>query len=87
VVGKPVVKIDRWYPSSKTCSDCGWVLAELLLSVRVWTCPDCGAVHDRDLNAALNIRAEGLKMLAAGHADSRNARGAVVRPATGRHAV
>lgn len=86
-IGKLVVKTDRWYPSSKTCSACGWRLSELPLSVRVWSCPACGVVQDRDLNAALNIRAEGLRMLAAGHADSRNARRAAVRPGTARHAA
>jgi putative transposase len=85
--GKPVVGIDRWYPSSKTCSGCGWQLDKLLLATRSWACPSCGVVQDRDLNAARNIRAEGLKLLAAGHADKQNARGAVVRPATGRRAA
>jgi putative transposase len=71
--------IDRWYPSSKTCHGCGAVHAALTLADRSWTCA-CGACHDRDLNAALNIRSEGLKMLAAGYAESLNAQGAVVRP-------
>lgn len=71
--------IDRWYPSSKTCHSCGAVNDALTLADRSWTCV-CGLVHDRDLNAALNIRTEGLKMLAAGHAESLNARGADVRP-------
>lgn len=59
--GKTVVKIDRWFPSSKTCSDCGHIVEKLPLNVRKWTCPECGATHDRDANAAVNI-------LAAGHA-------------------
>lgn len=46
---------DRWFPSSKTCSACGSVLDELALSVREWTCPECGTTHDRDINAAVNI--------------------------------
>jgi putative transposase len=52
--------IDRWYPSAKTCSTCGHLLAELNLSTRHWTCPSCGARHDRDVNAAKNILAAGL---------------------------
>ena len=57
--GRRLVVIDRWYPSSKTCSGCGHRLAELSLSTRYWTCPSCGARHDRDLNAAKNIHAAG----------------------------
>ncbi len=64
--------IDRWYPSSKTCHVCGAVNDALTLSDRSWTCI-CGAHHDRDLNAALNIRSGGLKILvAAGHAETLN---------------
>ncbi|MDD2727553.1 MAG: RNA-guided endonuclease TnpB family protein [Malikia sp.] len=54
--GGQVIVADRWYPSSKTCSGCGHKLDELPLSVRDWTCPACGAVHDRDVNAAINLR-------------------------------
>ena len=57
--GVSVVTIDRWYPSSKTCSACGHVLAALPLSVRRWICPPCGMDHDRDVNAAKNILAVG----------------------------
>ncbi len=57
--GKAVVKIDRWYPSSKTCSACGHLVEKLPLSVRQWTCPECGTHHDRDANAAANILAVG----------------------------
>jgi putative transposase len=57
--GRRLVVIGRWYPSSKTCSRCGHVLAELSLSARHWTCPCCGARHDRDVNAAKNILAAG----------------------------
>jgi putative transposase len=57
--GKTLVVIDRWYPSSKTCSVCGHLLAELSLSVRHWTCPACRTRHDRDVNAAKNILAAG----------------------------
>lgn len=57
--GKQVVFIDRWYPSSKTCSQCGHVLKELDLLVRQWRCPSCQNVNDRDENAAINICAVG----------------------------
>lgn len=53
--GSEVVEADRWYPSSKTCSDCGAITAKMPLSLREWTCP-CGATHDRDINAAKNLR-------------------------------
>jgi putative transposase len=58
--GRELVVIDRWYPSSKTCSACGHGLAELSLSARHWTCPSCRSRHDRDINAAENILAAGL---------------------------
>ncbi len=51
-----IVVADRWYPSSKTCSCCGHKLDILPLSVREWVCPECGSVHDRDVNAAINLR-------------------------------
>jgi len=54
--GGIVVKADRWYPSSKTCSDCGTVVNDLPLSVREWSCAECGIVHDRDVNAAINLK-------------------------------
>jgi putative transposase len=53
--GRHLIVIDRWYPSSKTCSACGYLLAELSLSTRTWQCPSCGTRHDRDINAAKNI--------------------------------
>jgi putative transposase len=74
--GVPVVAIDRWYPSSKRCHECGNTQVGLTLADRVWTCTACGAVLDRDLNAARNIRDEGYRILAAGHADRLNASGA-----------
>jgi putative transposase len=70
--------IDRWYASSKTCHVCGAVNAALTLADRSWTCV-CGSHHDRDLNAALNIRTEGLKLLAAGYAERQNAQGPNIR--------
>jgi len=54
--GGMIVVADRWYPSSKTCSACGHKLDDLSLSVREWTCSACGSVHDRDVNAAINLR-------------------------------
>jgi len=54
--GAQIVVADRWFASSKTCSACGTVLKELALSVRSWTCSDCGAIHDRDVNAAINLK-------------------------------
>jgi len=71
--GRTLVKIDRWFPSSKLCSACGTLQEAMPLNVREWTCP-CGAVHDRDVNAAKNI-------LAAGRAERLNACGGTVRPA------
>jgi putative transposase len=64
--GRRLIVIDRWYPSSKTCSACGHLLAELSLGTRHWTCPSCGARHDRDVNAAKNILAAGLAVSACG---------------------
>lgn len=61
--GVNLVKIDRFAPSSKTCSKCGCVYKGLKLSERSWTCPECGAHHDRDFNAACNIKEFGLKAL------------------------
>ena len=63
--GRNLVKIDKWYPSSKRCFDCGHILDSLELAVRVWTCPECGVVHDRDINAAKNIHAVGLTVFEA----------------------
>ena len=61
--GKVLVEIDRWFPSSKTCSNCHYQIGELPLDVRYWDCPSCGTHHDRDENAAINIRAEGIRQL------------------------
>jgi len=74
--GRTLVVIDRWYPSSKTCSTCGHLLAELSLSTRAWTCPACRTRHDRDINAAKNILAAGQ---AVAKSDPGDACGADVR--------
>ena len=60
---KFVIEVDRWFASSKTCHKCGYVYKGLTLGEREWTCPICGIKHDRDLNAAINILAEGNKIL------------------------
>jgi putative transposase len=64
--GRTLVKIDQWFPSSKRCGDCGHIVERLPLSVREWACPQCGAKHDRDINAAQNILAAGLAVKASG---------------------
>lgn len=60
---KTVTKIDRWYPSSKTCSSCDYIVDKLPLSVRKWTCPKCDENHDRDINAAKNILRQGINLV------------------------
>lgn len=64
--GKAFIKCGRWFPSSKACSCCGSICETMPLDVRSWTCAKCGARHDRDINAARNIRDEGLRILAGG---------------------
>lgn len=61
-LGKKLIKIDKWFASSKTCHICNHVLEELSLSMRKWECPACHTVHDRDKNAAINIKLEGMRM-------------------------
>lgn len=63
-LGKQVVKIDKWFPSSKTCSFCGSIKSELALSERVYKCDECNSEIDRDLNASINIREVGRELLA-----------------------
>lgn len=60
---KKISKISRWYPSSQICSDCGFSSGKKPLSVREWTCTNCGSHHDRDINASINILNEGLRLL------------------------
>lgn len=67
---RDLIAIDRWYPSSKLCSDCGQTAKSMPLHVREWTCPGCGSAHDRDINAARNILAAGLAVSAHGKAVS-----------------
>lgn len=71
--GRAVHTVNRWLPSSKTCSACHYLMDAMPLRIRDWTCPGCAAAHDRDHNAAINI-------LAAGRAERRNACGARVSP-------
>jgi putative transposase len=73
--GRTLHRVSRWLASSKTCSDCGYVLDELALRTRAWQCPACCAQHDRDHNAAKNV-------LAAGRAERLIAGGALVSPPT-----
>ncbi|WP_309738805.1 zinc ribbon domain-containing protein [Chamaesiphon sp. OTE_20_metabat_361] len=80
--GKILVKVDRFFPSSKTCSNCYHRVSSLPLDVRHWTCSSCGTHHDRDVNAAQNLKAEGLRLLALG--TSATAGGGDVRPSRGR---
>ena len=80
IIAPHLVVIARLYPSSRLCGRCGTINVDLTLSDRVWTC-GCGAVHDCDLNAARNIRYEGLRLLLAGERpESQNACGANVSP-------
>jgi putative transposase len=75
--GSKLIIVNRFFPSSKLCSDCGHKMEELDLSIREWVCPECGVVHDRDLNAAQNLE----KWVAPGHEETKNARGDGVRRA------
>lgn len=61
--GKPLIRIDKWFPSSKLCRTCGTINTELTLEERIWVCEGCHTTHERDENAAGNIRAEGQRML------------------------
>ena len=61
-LGKKLIRIDKWFASSKTCHKCGHVLEELSLGTRKWECPICNSIHDRDKNAAINIKTEGMRI-------------------------
>ena len=58
--GRTLIKIDRYFPSSKRCSNCGHVVEKLPLNIREWDCPECGSHHDRDINASINVFLGGL---------------------------
>jgi len=75
---KELVKIDRFFPSSKTCNCCGYINQDLNLTIREWTCKSCGTTLDRDLNASVNILKEGYKQISLGTSDYR--RGGEIRP-------
>ena len=81
--GSRIVVVDRWYPSSKTCACCGHVLDALALGERRWTCPGCGVSHDRDVNAAVNLKhiAASSAVTACGGEGSGSARKCKVKPA------
>ena len=64
--GRTLVKVSRWFPSSKRCNACGHTVNKLPLNIREWVCPECGVEHDRDVNAAINVLAGGLSVLACG---------------------
>lgn len=84
--GGLLVEIDRWFPSSKICSDCLYQMVEMPLEVREWTCPSCGSHHDRDENASKNIRAEGIRIIQT-DGTAVSASGGSVRPKGGRKSV
>ncbi|WP_328451264.1 transposase [Streptomyces sp. NBC_00386] len=77
--GRVFARVDRFFPSSRLCSACGFKDGPKPLNVREWTCQGCGTVHDRDVNAAINIKTEGRKV-AAGQAETVNGRGVQVSP-------
>jgi putative transposase len=64
--GKQVISINRYEPSTKTCSKCGFKNDNITLDDRSWTCPNCNSYHDRDINAAINIKNFGINQLVAG---------------------
>jgi putative transposase len=67
--GKVYLEVDRFFVSSKTCNNCLYQVSDLPLEIRFWNCPSCGTKHDRDINAAKNIRDEGLRILTSGTGD------------------
>jgi putative transposase len=81
-----IPKIVRWFPSSKTCSKCLYQIGEIPLNIREWICPSCGTNHDRDGNASINIRAEGIRQLSVSGTGTA-AGGGDVRPKSGRKSV
>ena len=79
--GRTVLVVDQWFPSSKTCSKCNHKLDELRLDIRKWTCPKCGASHDRDINAAQNLLFVGIQQLAPGEPEDLRSDAAEVNAA------
>ena len=75
---KEIVRIDRFFPSSKQCNNCGYINQNLKLDVREWTCPSCKSKLDRDFNASKNILKEGIKIISSGTDDYRH--GDEIRP-------
>jgi putative transposase len=67
--GKVYLEIERFFPSSKTCSNCLNVVDSLPLNIREWSCNSCSTLHDRDINAAINIRDEGMRIISSGTGD------------------
>ena len=61
--GRTIVQVNRFFPSSKSCFECGYIKNDLTLDDREWTCPECGTHHDRDYNAAKNILRQGLNLM------------------------
>jgi putative transposase len=87
--GKTYIEVDRFFPSSKTCNQCLHQVDRLTLDIRSWQCPNCGTIHDRDINAAKNIRDEGLRLLALSEVEGlavghiASASGQRIRPSKG----
>lgn len=85
--GRELVKFDRWFPSSKRCGNCGFVIDKLPLNIREWECPECGTIHDRDINAANNILAAGLAVTVCGSSvrpDRHSSKGQLSKTARGK---
>jgi putative transposase len=85
--GRTLIKIDRWFPSSKRCGNCGHVVDKLPLDIREWDCPQCGTHHDRDINAANNILAAGLAVIVCGaniRPDRHQSKGQLRKPREGK---
>jgi putative transposase len=76
--GKEIIQINKYFPSSKMCSKCGWINQNLTLNVREWICPQCNSVHNRDINAAQNILKQGINIQSLGTNDNRH--GAKISP-------
>ena len=78
--GRTVIQVNRYFPSSKLCSVCGYKNTELELKDRSWICPSCGANHDRDFNAALNIEKEGLRLIGVRNTELTSTESKSIRP-------